>query len=301
MHFDYFYGKQAEQYAFYRLPKVLITEDIFAELSTDAKVLYGLFLDRVSISSTSGWVDEVGRVYIIYTISSIQRDLHCAVKKAVKLVKELEQFGLIEKVLQGQGKPALIYVKNVYGVLSEGKVLTCQNDNSGIVKSTTLELSKAQSNNTNINNTEINNTNPILSGADVDKDEDRGSYYRYFYDQLEMDIMRERYPYDKEVLDALLDMVVDVVCSRRKTIRIAGDDKPVGVVRAQFMKLHAGHVEYVLDGLKSSASKVRNIKQYILATLYNAPLTMQSYYQAWVNHDMATGKLYGGRDEGNRD
>ena len=297
MHFDYFYGKQAEQYAFYRLPKVLITEDIFAELSTDAKVLYGLFLDRVSISSTSGWVDEAGRVYIIYTISSIQRDLHCAVKKAVKLVKELEQFGLIEKVLQGQGKPALIYVKNFYGVLSEGKVLTCQNDNSGIVKSTTLELSKAQPNNTNINNTDINYTDPILSETDVDKDEDRDAYYRYFYDRLEMDIMRERYPYDKEVLDALLDMVLDVVCSKRKTIRIAGDDKEVNVVKAQFMKLHAGHVEYVLDGLKNSASKVRNIKQYILAALYNAPLTMQSYYQAWVNHDMATGKLYGGRDE----
>ena len=298
MYFDYFYGEQAEQYAFYRIPKVLITDDAFEKLSTDAKVLYGLFLDRVSLSSSSGWVDEYGRVYIIYTIRSIQRDLHCAVKKAVKLVKELEQFGLIEKVNRGQGKPALIYVKNFYGVLSKGEVLTCQKHNSSVVKSTTLELSKAQPNNTNINNTEIIYTDPILSEEDVDKDE-RDAYYRYFYDQLEMEIILERYPYDKEVLNALLDMVVDVVCSKRKMIRIAGDDKPVSVVKAQFMKLHAGHVEYVLDGLKNSVAKVRNIKQYILATLYNAPLTMQSYYQAWVNHDMATGKLYGGRDEQN--
>ena len=295
MQFEYFYQEQSDQYAFYRVPKVLITEECFEELSTDAKLLYGLFLDRVSLSSSSGWVDAQGRVYIIYTVRSIQRDLHCGVKKAVKLVKELEQFGLIEKVIQGQGRPALIYVKNFSGVLSKGKVLKCQNDNSRIVESTTLELSKGQPNNTNINNTEIIYTNPILSEVDVDKDRD--AYYRYFYDQLEMDIMRERYPYDKEVLDALLDMVLDVVCSKRKTIRIAGDDKPVSVVKAQFMKLHAGHVEYVLDGLKNSAAKVRNIKQYILAALYNAPLTMQSYYQAWVNHDMATGKLYGGRDE----
>jgi hypothetical protein len=135
----------------------------------------------------------------------------------------------------------------------------------------------------------------------VDNDEERETYYRYFYDSLEMDIMRERYPYDEEILDAILNMVVDVVCSKRTTIRIAGDDKPVGVVKAQFMKLHVGHVEYVMDCLKSSSAKVRNIKQYILASLYNAPLTMKSYYQAWVNHDMATGKLYGGRDEGNRD
>lgn len=299
MHFDYFYREQSEQYAFYRIPKILITEECFEELSTDAKLLYGLFLDRVSLSAGSGWVDEEGRVYIIYTIRSIQRDLHCGVKKAVKLVKELEQFGLIEKVIQGQGKPALIYVKNFYGVLSEGKVLDCQNDNSGVVKSTTLELSKGQPNNTNINNTEFSNTYPILLGEDVDNDEKRETYYRYFYDSLEMDIMRERYPYDEEILDAILNMVVDVVCSKRTTIRIAGDDKPVGVVKAQFMKLHAGHVEYVMDCLKSSSAKVRNIKQYILASLYNAPLTMKSYYQAWVNHDMASGKLYGGRDEDN--
>lgn len=297
MHFDYFYREQSEQYAFYRIPKTLITESCFEELSTDAKLLYGLFLDRVSLSAGSGWVDEQGRVYIIYTIRSIQRDLHCGVKKAVKLVKELEQFGLIEKVIQGQGKPALIYVKNFYGALSKGKVLDCQNDNSGVVKSTTLELSKGKPINTNINNTEINNTYPILSGADVDNDEERESYYRYFYDSLEMDIMCERYPYDKEVLDAILDMVVDVVCSRRTTIRIAGDDKPVSVVKAQFMKLDSAHVEYVMECLKNSASKVRNIKQYILASLYNAPLTMKSYYQAWVNHDMAAGKLCGGRDE----
>ena len=100
-------------------------------------------------------------------------------------------------------------------------------------------MSKAQPNNTNINNTDINYTDPILSESDVDKDEDRDAYYRYFYDRLEMDIMRERYPYDKEILDALLDMVLDVVCSKRKTIRIAGDDKAVNVVKAQFMKLHA--------------------------------------------------------------
>lgn len=298
MYFDYFYKEQSEQYAFYRIPKILITENAFAELSTDAKLLYGLLLDRVSLSSSSGWLDEQGRVYIIYTIRSIQRDLHCGVKKAVKLLQELQKFGLIEKVIQGQGKPALIYVKNFYGVLSKGEVLDCQKDNSGLVKNTTLELSKAQSNYTDINNTEFNNTYPIPSEMDVDDDgKERDSYYRYFYDRLEMEIMQERYPYDREVLDALLDMVLDVVCSKRKTIRIAGDDKPVSVVKAQFMKLHSGHVEYVMDCLKNSSSKVRNIKQYILASLYNAPLTMKSYYQAWVNNDMATGKLYGGTDE----
>ena len=298
MNLDYFYKKYADQYSFYRIPKVLITDKHFENLSTDAKLMYGLLLDRVSLSTSNGWQDELGRVYIIYTISSVQKDMHCGVKKAVKLLKELERFGLIEKSVQGQGKPTLIYVKNFAGVLSKGQARDCQMENSRVVESASLELSKEQSNNTEKNKTDFNKTDPIISEDVMDKDMDeRNSYYQYFYDQLELGILKERYPYEKETLDSLLEMVVDIVCSKRKTIRIAGDDKPVNVVKAQFMKLNSSHVEYVMESLNNNTSKVRNIKQYLLATLYNAPLTMQSYYQALVNHDMATGAFYGGTDE----
>ena len=102
---------------------------------------------------------------------------------------------------------------------------------------------------------------------------------------MEIEILKKNYQYDQEVLGAILDLVVDVVCSKRKQIRIAGDDKSVNVVKAQFMKLNSSHVEYVLDCMKSNTTQIRNIKQYLLATLYNAPLTMNSYYQAAVNHD----------------
>ena len=152
------------------------------------------------------------------------------------------------------------------------------------------EVCDAYANNTEINNTEINKTNPILSGRDVDKDE-RNSYRDYLLSQLDMAILYERYPYDRETLDSILDMMLDVICSKRKTIRIAGDDKPANVVKSQFLKLNSMHVEYVMDCLKKNPAKVRNIKQYLLATIYNAPLTMQSYYQAWVNNDMAEGRI----------
>ena len=152
------------------------------------------------------------------------------------------------------------------------------------------EVCDAYANNTEINNTEINKTNPILSGRDVDKDE-RNSYRDYLLSQLDMAILYERYPYDRETLDSILDMMLDVICSKRKTIRIAGDDKPLNVVKSQFLKLNSMHVEYVMDCLKKNPAKVRNIKQYLLATIYNAPLTMQSYYQAWVNNDMAEGRI----------
>ena len=284
MDFDYFYKEQAEQYAFYRIPKALIVEDFFAEMSLSAKLMYGLLLDRVSLSSSSGWFDEQGRVYIIYTIKSIMRDMHCSSKKAVRLLRELEKYDLVEKVFRGQGKPTLIYVKNFSTLWSKGTFKDGQKEHPSMDKSTILEVSKVQSNNTNINNTEFNNTNPILSGLDVDNSE-RESYRQYLYEQLEMELLRERYPYEHELLDSIMDLMLDAICSNRKTFRIAGDDKPVNVVKSQFLKMNSGHIEYVMDCLKQNTTKVRNIKQYLLGTLYNAPLTMSSYYQAEVNHD----------------
>lgn len=284
MDFDYFYKEQADQFTFYRVPKVLIIDDTFSELSTDAKLLYGLLLDRVSLSANSGWFDEEGRVYVIYAIKSIMRDLHCGNKKAGNLLAELEQFGLIERKQRGQGKPWTIYVKNFSGVVSNGHLKTCQNDISRSVETTSQDMSKRHANNTNINNTEFNNTNPILSGTDVDNSE-RESYRQYLYEQLEIESLRERYPYEHEMLDSIMDLMLDAICSNRKTIRIAGDDKPVNVVKSQFLKMNSGHIEYVMDCLKQNTTKVRNIKQYLLGTLYNAPLTMSSYYQAEVNHD----------------
>ena len=113
MIFDYFYGKQADQFAFYRVPKMLFAEEKFWNVSTDAKMLYGILLDRMNLSAENGWLDDEGRVYIIFTIGEIKTSLGCAEKKAVKLLDELEKkCGLIERKRQGLGKPNLIYVKN---------------------------------------------------------------------------------------------------------------------------------------------------------------------------------------------
>ena len=144
--------------------------------------------------------------------------------------------------------------------------------------------------NTKNNNTEFINTYPILSGLDADKDE-RTVYRDILMEQLSIEILYERYPFDKETLDSILEMMLDTICSKRKTIRIAGDDKPQAVVKSQFLKLNSTHIEYVMDCMKDNPVKVRNIKQYLLATLYNAPLTINSYYQAMVNNDMAEGRI----------
>ena len=112
--FDYYYGDESSQFSFYRIPRQLVTSERFYRLSTDAKLLYGLLLDRMGLSAKNGWYDEVGRVYIYYTLEEIQNDLRCAHGKAGKLLAELDKgkgFGLIERVRQGQGRPTKIYVK----------------------------------------------------------------------------------------------------------------------------------------------------------------------------------------------
>lgn len=113
--FDYFRGMEAEQYSFYRVPKVLFTAECFKSLSCEAKVLYGLMLDRMSLSIKNRWFDDEDRVYIIFTVDEIAELMNCGTQKAVKLIKELDTsngIGLIEKKRLGLGKPNVIYVKN---------------------------------------------------------------------------------------------------------------------------------------------------------------------------------------------
>ena len=115
LRFDYYYGAEAEQFSFYRVPRLLIKDERFKGLSSDAKLLYGLMLDRMALSMKNGWIDEENRAYIHYTLDNIMEDLGCAREKCSKVIAELDSkkgIGLIEKKRQGLGKPDIIYVKN---------------------------------------------------------------------------------------------------------------------------------------------------------------------------------------------
>lgn len=293
--FDYFYGAQAEQFSFYRVPKVLFTREQFKQLSAEAKILYGIMLDKLDLSVKNKWVDEKGRVYIIYTIEQIMEDMNCADQKATKLLDELEKkCGLIERKRQGLGKPNLIFVKNFITGVEGSMMAQIQNrekHDSGAVNITTADYPKSRGINTNHNNTENNDINPIRSGFDEDGISDRNEYERYFRESLSIDVLLRENLGEEETILGILDLMVDVCCSKRSVIRIAGDDKPLAVVKSRFMKLNAEHIRYVLKCLSENTTRVRNIRQYLLTALYNAPATIRPFYQAWVNNDMATGQF----------
>ena len=277
MAFDYFTPGEAEQYAFYRVPKLLITGEQFKTLSMEAKLLYGILLDRVSLSLRNGWVDEQNHVYIIYTIEQIMQEMNCSNKKAVTMLAELEKkVALIEKKRQGLGKPNLIYVKNFFTAnqpdceyeqqeiipivdnsekeapeMSNAHPQKCKNDTSGSVEATFAEMSEVHGIKTNINNTDFSDTNPISSYPQMGNDAMRASYtaYRnYFMNHLEMDALLSDKPSDRDMADGIIDILVETCCTTKPTVWVSGTEIPTEVVRGKLMKLSMEHIQYVPHG-----------------------------------------------------
>ena len=286
MTLDYFYGQAGELFSFFRIPKALFQEQRFQNLSTDAKTLYGILLDRMSLSVKNEWFDKKGRVFIIFTIEDVKKTLRCADNKATRLLRELEGFGLIERKRRGQGKPCLVYVKNFSAESSKENVKNRDNDDYCGSKIACQDPVKARGIKKKENKTEMNNTNPILSD-ESEKMKNRELLEEYFSHSLEIDLLLRLYPDDEDTLYQIVNLLVDTCATNRKLLRIAGDDKPAEVVCSRFMKLNADHIRFVLKCLAENSSPIRNMKQYLLASLYNAPTTMQLSYQNQTNHDLA--------------
>ena len=143
------------------------------------------------------------------------------------------------------------------------------------------------------------NQNPDMKGTEAAHSNRAFDIYReIIQDNIDYDHLRDNCKYDHDRIDEIVDLLLETVCTSRLTIRIASDDYPAELVKAKFLKLNHCHIEYVLDCLKKNTTDIRNIKKYMLAVLFNAPSTMDSYYTSLVAHDMASGKLYGGKNGG---
>ena len=317
--FDFYYGKEAEQFNFYRIPKLLFTDSRFSKVSIEAKVLYGLMLDRMSLSIKNGWVDEENRVYIYFKVSDAMEYMNICKDKCIKLFAELDVekgCGLIFRKRQGLGKPSVIYVMKFnsgkYEEMSEldnGEASDLQRSEKQASVKSEISTSESQDirpqevddtgtnenkiNNNKYNNTEFSDTYPITSypkraktsNSDVmDVMREREEYKELISENIEYDFLVKNY--SQEAADGILEIMLDAVCSRRDYLIVAGDEIPQAAVKSRLLKLDYGHVEYVLDCMNRNTSKVRNIKSYLLTTLYNSFSTIDHYYRAEVNHDL---------------
>ena len=383
--FDYYYGVQSEQFSFYRIPRLLIKDQHFKGLSSDAKLLYGLMLDRMALSMKNHWLDNENGAYIIYSISNVMEDINCSKPTCVKIMKELDSFGLIERKRKGLGKPDIIYVKNfavledsqeqdeessdaadtfeenkpVMGnenITSEGKQdelpevkdFNFNNEayglemvetgeifkekeqispnvgvNSGISKKNELPEVKdfnfwnektltsggkeslplevknlaPNYNNNNYNNQSYNYINQsyqsnLSSQADqackdeIDTIGNTDAYIQQIKKNLDYDFyMTNDVAYmDKDLLKELFVIICDVVCTKSETIKISGYVYSCDYVRSKFLRLTSNHVMYVMDCIKNTTTKIANIKAYLLVALFNAPSTIDHYYQQEIRH-----------------
>lgn len=288
---DYLYDVDEAQYSFVRVPKLLLQHEAYQRISSEAKLLYSLLLDRVGLSHKNGWRDKQNRIYIIYPIAEVMEEMNCGKNKAVQLLDELEQkAGLIERKRQGLGKPNLIYVKSFFRTVDnfgERHFLKFENQTSGGLNIKPQEVSESNPTNTDNKKTDINQTDlSFLPGRESKRNDAYAQYEAYFREELEIPILIQGNRSEKETLEGILDLLAETCSSKRKTIRIAGDDKPIEIVKNRLMKLNSLHIQYVLDCLKENTTYVRDMKQYLLTTLFNAPVTIDSYYQARVNYDM---------------
>ena len=424
--FDYYYGVQSEQFSFYRIPRLLIKDQHFKGLSSDAKLLYGLMLDRMALSMKNHWLDNENRAYIIYSIDNVMEDLNCSKPTCVKIMKELSTFGLIERERKGLGKPDIIYVKNFViqeenksveteagheeqkcgsvenessnndGEIGEDQeyfaegqffpedpYLSDPQENSMTAESKENELPEVKKlnfwnqsrtsvaerkngfheenptnlgaysvnkgnisprgkeselpevkklnfcnsknltsggkehlplevknlapnyNNNNYNNQSYNYINQSYqSNLSSQKDEFDGTKEEIdknttYIEQIKKNLDYEFYMTndkcnDKALLKELFDIICEVVCVKRKMIKVGGVVYPYEYVRSKFLELTSSHVWYIIDCMKETTTRIVNIKAYLLAALFNAPSTIDHYYQQKVQHDLhsdAVGEL----------
>ena len=279
--FDYFYGQSGEMFSYFRVPKILFRDIKFKDLSTDAKTLYGILLDRMGLSVKNGWLDEQGRVYIIFPVQEVMDALGCADNKATKLFRELEKFGLIERKRRGLGKPNLIYVKN----FADPRFRNREKNGSGAADSAQPEAAKSRGNKTEWNKTEGSEPDPFSSDAESEPDE-RTRLEAYFMQSLEMDLLLRACPDDEDTIYQIVDLLVDTCSTKRKLLRVAGDDKPAEVVRSRFMKLNV--LERHCNRAKISVISVHGLRHTHASVLLLAGVSIASVARRLGHSSMTT-------------
>ena len=282
--YSYYTSALASQNAFFRLPRALYEKECFRGLSNDAKTLYALMLDRMSLSLANQWLDEDGKVYINYSLEDIMTTLNCGKTKAVALLKELDSesgIGLIEKKNMGIAKASVFYVMNFIcedETTEEKQGLDSSEERAGIVSAEEdavfnnrthacpeNEHDRVQNlnpNKNNINKTNMSKTNPILSinlTPEETIDEIEG-YREIIKENIDYDSLLLAHPYDQEMVEGIFNLILETVLSKNEEITIAGDVYPKNLVKSKFLKLNYSHVEYVINCLGKNTTKVRNIK-----------------------------------------
>lgn len=318
--FAFFTGNEVEKYLFYKVPQMLFSDEKFIKLSCEAKLLYGILLDRCGLSKKNKWVDNDGKIFIFFKQNEACEMLGIGKDKAVKVFNELETIGLIYRKKQGQGKPVKIYVCNFTEYVGDNQtsvcntetevktsenpksetfdyqenrkteVLTSENPKSGLLKIRSLYIYS-------MNQTEMNQTNQsIYQNSDTEPkseqdrwiDGEQAEYEAYLKDNIDYKSLISQ-GYNPDTLDLIIDILLEPYNPSTEAVKVNGRSvSPQNAIR-QYEKIDSTHIEYVLDCLADvvKRKRIKNIRAYLTTSLYNAPHTKDLHYDSEVAYDFA--------------
>lgn len=327
MNLDYYYGIEAEQFAFFRIPKLLMKDESFKGISNTAKLVYGMLLDRMALSVKNGWLDDTGRVYIYYSVDELCEDLNCSKPTVVKLLAELDSvkgIGLIEKKRQGFGKPDRIYVKN-FIIKNPNPQSDIQGKNESKIEKEAVKTEDTQrlKNLTTVNVEESADNNAESDVNDTGSDTQKLNFLtscgqeilplevKKFdpnnteYNKTDMSnhlssehseklfipllishdwiALKEKYPDDADMLNTISALITDTLNTDKQYLRICGNNCEAALIKKQFQKLKAQHIEYVLLNIQTSNKPIHNIQAYLLTALYQTSLLTDECINAHIH------------------
>ncbi len=289
-HFDYYYGLQSETFSFIRTPKILLKDKRFSGLRAESVLLYGLLLDRQSLSQANQWFDEENRVYIIYTLKEIEEDLGYGHSKCTSLLQELEAYGLIERKKRGLGKPDIIYVKNFiyneesaanpceYTECSNSAIKNAENQHSGMTISSNQECSKSAPNKTNINNTKNNktkmiNTDPLphLHAVEDTYESAEDDEEERIKKQIDYARLVRKHQGNLKLLAFILNQMTEMMYEKGNKVELSANRfEDSVVVREKLMQITYDDIESLLHMLPDKEDdKIKNPKGYLRRCLFN--------------------------------
>ena len=320
MNFNYLSASGIDKFTFYRMPKILFVDDYFSTISCEAKVLYGLLLDRATLSKSNNWIDELGRVYVFFKQTEAMEMLNIKKNKVIAIFKELEDIGLLIRKKQGQGKPTRLYVLDFSShtdevnsktneVVSDDEEQTSNENTKKEVKKLEKQTSEFQTSNENtkkevkrlekqtskglknkplssnyINKTEMNKTESIYLSSNANKPTSKNNENindrlidRYnnavnkVKKQIEYGYLIENY--EKSTIDLIVSLIADVYVDD-SSISVNGRTIVAEQVRTEYAKLTQEHIEFVLESIANTKTKIKNIRTYLQSCLYNAYHTM---------------------------
>jgi len=309
----YYTISENTQFHFVQLPMELITNPVFNHIPMDAKVIYSLMLFRMHLSTKNGWIDEMGRVYIIFRVEDVMEYLNCKKDKALEILKILDNktvktkrgtivgAGLIERKRRGLGQPDIIFIKKFTDFLNQGNsdLQKSENPTSGDRNIHSVELDKTDPKYHDMSKKSMSQTPSYPSTVtyshtggkvsdaqdDVIDEMDSNAYTELIKENTGYDAMQVSLPLTTlETFNELVHLVCDVVTHPQKSIKIHGIDYNYETVKSRFLKLNQSHLLYVCSPLADTSSNIRNIRNYMLTALYNAPDTIKTYHQQMFNH-----------------